>query len=144
VLARTTEHHEELAVLAEKLLPLEALKSSCDKSASSHAERLVWGGMAGLVAQWLILGRFTWWEYSWDVIEPITWFVNMGNTIMAYAFFMIYRRDFSCEQLSNLTATKRQIALYKKRGLDLEEYTRLLTNKKRIEDDVDRIRLEYE
>lgn len=138
------EHRQELEHINKQLGPLEVVKHGCDKKAASHAERLVWGGFIGLMSQWLVLGRLTWWEYSWDVIEPITWFVNMGNTIAAYAFFMIYRRDFSCEELSNLTATKRQISLYKKRGLDLNEYSRLLEQKKRIESDIERIRLDYE
>jgi hypothetical protein len=126
------------------LKPLEVLKSACDTKAQRHSEVLVYGGLGGLLTQWLVLGRLTWWDYSWDVIEPITWFVNMGNTIVAYLFFIAYRRDFSYEVLKNLTANKRQMTLYKRVGLDLEAYARLTDRRRKIEQEIEQIRVEYD
>lgn len=60
----------------------------------------------GLLTQWVVLARLTWFEYSWDVIEPITWFTGMGNSILAYTFFIVFRKDFSCENLSFLTVSR--------------------------------------
>lgn len=87
---RLKQYKEDLAILQEKLSPLELLKKQCDKKASSHSRRLVWAGFGGLVTQWVVLARLTWWEFSWDVIEPITWFMGMGNSILGtYPYFAV-------------------------------------------------------
>jgi protein MAK16 len=132
-----------LAKVEEQLAPLTQLKSECDRKAASHSERWVWAGFAGLMTQWLVLGRATWWEYSWDVIEPITWFVNMGNTITAYAFFLLYRRDFTYEQFKSLTASTRQIKLYKKVKLDTDTYSKLVSSQERLKAEIETIRSDY-
>ena len=45
-----------------------------------------------LMVQWGMLARLTFWELSWDVIEPITYFLGSGTTILFYCYFMV-RRD---------------------------------------------------
>ena len=39
--------------------------------------------------------RFTYVEFSWDVMEPISYFVGLANVIMGYIYFMFTQRDFS-------------------------------------------------
>ena len=34
------------------------------------------------------MARLTWWEYSWDVIEPCTYFVNYVGAILCYTFYL--------------------------------------------------------
>ena len=45
-------------------------------------------GLAFLIVQWGMLARLTFWELSWDVIEPITYFLGSGSTILFYCYFM--------------------------------------------------------
>jgi hypothetical protein len=77
---RTKEQQSEKQDLLEAIKPLADLKANCDTWATRYSESLVWGGFLGLVAQWAIISELTWISYSWDFTEPITWFVNMGNT----------------------------------------------------------------
>jgi len=46
---------------------------------AQHASRLMWGGFFGLCAQWGLMMRLTWYEYSWDVMEPIAYFISFGT-----------------------------------------------------------------
>ena len=39
--------------------------------------------------------RFTYVEFSWDVMEPISYFVGLANVIMGYIYFMFTQRFFS-------------------------------------------------
>lgn len=144
ILERTREHVKEIESLELQITPMQKVKDLCDKKAHNHSERLVWGGLVGLSAQFVVLARLTWWEYSWDVIEPITWFVGSGNAILAYGFFMIYRRDFTCETLSNITATKKQLKLYRKNNLDISKYADLMERKGQIEGEIHKIQKEYQ
>ena len=63
----------------------------------------------------MLLVRATWWQYTWDVVEPFTFFITMGNNILAFLFFMVYRRNFSFEVVSSLALSKNRLALYEKK-----------------------------
>ena len=54
----------------------------------------LWTGLAFLIVQWGMLARLTFWELSWDVIEPITYFLGSGSTILFYCYFMA--RPWTC------------------------------------------------
>lgn len=42
--------------------------------------------------QFGILARLTWWEYSWDIMEPVTYFVTYGTAMAAYAYFVLTKQ----------------------------------------------------
>ena len=56
-----------------------------------RTRRLLWTGLVFLMVQWGMLARLTFWELSWDVIEPITYFLGSGTTILFYCYFMVRR-----------------------------------------------------
>lgn len=39
--------------------------------------------------------RLTFWELSWDVMEPIGFFVQLATGILAYAWFMLYGSEMT-------------------------------------------------
>lgn len=42
--------------------------------------------------QFGILARLTWWEYSWDIMEPVTYFVTYGTAMAAYAYYCLTKQ----------------------------------------------------
>ena len=46
-------------------------------------------GLAALCVQWGLMARLTWWEYSWDVMEPI----SVRNLIFIFFFFFPKRKE---------------------------------------------------
>ena len=57
----------------------------------------MWGGLAFMSTQFGVLARLTWWEYSWDIMEPVTYFVTTGTAIICYGYFLL------TQQVSNKT-----------------------------------------
>lgn len=53
---------------------------------------MLWGGLAYMATQFGILARLTWWEYSWDIMEPVTYFITYGSAMAMYAYFVITRQ----------------------------------------------------
>ena len=49
----------------------------------------MWTGLAGMATQFGILARLTWWEYSWDIMEPVTYFITYGTAIIMYGYFVL-------------------------------------------------------
>lgn len=48
--------------------------------------------MAYMATQFGILARLTWWEYSWDIMEPVTYFITYGTAMAMYAYFVLTRQ----------------------------------------------------
>ena len=65
------------------------VKSSLAHTASRRTRVLMWVGLAGMAAQFGILARLTWWEYSWDIMEPVTYFITYGTAIIMYGYFVL-------------------------------------------------------
>jgi len=42
--------------------------------------------------QFGFMARLTWWEYSWDVMEPVTYFVGYATAIAMFAYYVITRK----------------------------------------------------
>lgn len=51
-----------------------------------------WGGLAYMSVQFGILARLTWWEYSWDIMEPVTYFITYSGIIGMYCYFLLTGR----------------------------------------------------
>lgn len=59
--------------------------------ANRRSNALAWVGLGLMSVQFGILARLTWWEYSWDIMEPVTYFVTYGTAMAAYAYFVLTR-----------------------------------------------------
>lgn len=87
--------------------------------------------------------RLTWFDYSWDVMEPIAYFLSFGTGILGYFFYIVTRQDYTYEALSGLTTTRRQRKEYAKAGLDVHRYRVLSESIAQLQSDIERIKLEY-
>lgn len=91
-----TETEEQLIEKLEKvqseLEPLEQQRIELEKGIESRTNMLVWGGLAFMAVQFGFLARLTWWEYSWDIMEPVTYFVTYGTSMAFYAYFVLTRQ----------------------------------------------------
>ncbi|KNE64973.1 hypothetical protein AMAG_10639 [Allomyces macrogynus ATCC 38327] len=112
---------ETITMLTPKVDAAVALKQQCDTRALRSANLLVWGGFGALCAQWGLMARLTWWEYSWDVMEPISYFVTFGTGILGYMFYTVTRRDYTYELMTDLHVSRKQAALYRRAQLDVRQ-----------------------
>lgn len=67
-------------------------KQELDAQAVRKANMMTWLGLGLMSVQFGILARLTWWEYSWDIMEPVTYFVTYGTAMAAYAYFCVTRQ----------------------------------------------------
>lgn len=62
------------------------------RKAEKRTTLVLWGGLAYMATQFGILARLTWWEYSWDIMEPVTYFITYGSAMAMYAYFVMTRQ----------------------------------------------------
>ncbi len=57
-------------------MPLERQRVQLAQQSERRTNQLTWLGLGMMSIQFGILARLTWWEYSWDIMEP-----GIGNIL---------------------------------------------------------------
>ena len=68
------------------------LKSEIASKAVKRTNRLTWLGLGLMGLQFGLLARLTWWEYSWDIMEPVTYFVGYGSAIAMFGYYILTKQ----------------------------------------------------
>nr|XP_048307755.1 calcium uniporter protein, mitochondrial [Myodes glareolus] len=131
---------ERLENLKQQLAPLEKVRIEISRKAEKRTTLVLWGGLAYMATQFGILARLTWWEYSWDIMEPVTYFITYGSAMAMYAYFVMTRQEYVYPE-----ARDRQYLLFfhkgaKKSRFDLEKYNQLKDAIAQAEMDLKRLR----
>ncbi|XP_054724285.1 calcium uniporter protein, mitochondrial-like [Uloborus diversus] len=130
----------QLEQLREELAPLEKKRDELLRRAQKRSTTLSWLGLALMGAQFGVLARLTWWEYSWDIMEPVTYFITYGTTIAMYAYFVLTRQEYV---LPDVLDRQTLLGFHKhshKMGMDIKRYNDLRDSVARIEEDLRRLR----
>ncbi|XP_061684660.1 calcium uniporter protein, mitochondrial-like [Syngnathoides biaculeatus] len=131
---------ERLDSLKQELSPLEKMKAQLSHTAEFQTSRAVWTGLALLSVQGGALAWLTWWVYSWDVMEPVTYFVTYATSMGAFAYFVLTKEDYIYPN-----AKDRQFLHYfykgaTKKKFNVEKYNELKDELAQVEDDLKRLR----
>lgn len=87
-----------------------------------------------------ILGELTWGVYSWDIVEPISYFIAFGTAIVFYAFHLMTRLDFEYMTLSDRLFLRRFYQEAKRQSFDVALYNRLKDRLFDVHTDLARLR----
>lgn len=68
------------------------IKDELAETSERRTSSLTWVGLGLMSVQFGILARLTWWEYSWDIMEPVTYFVTYGTAMAAYAYYCLTKQ----------------------------------------------------
>lgn len=105
-----------------ELMKLEEVKAEIDTLAHRQVRRYLWTGLAALTCQAALFFRLTFWELSWDVMEPIAFFVTSAGLIAGYTYFLITARDPSYRDFMQRLFLSKQMKLFQKKKFDYLRY----------------------
>ncbi|KAF5384962.1 hypothetical protein D9615_001168 [Tricholomella constricta] len=120
---RTRFLRRRLTLIQKKLQSMESLKQECDREAHRGAKRMAMGGFGMLVVYWGAVARLTFWDYGW---------------------FLYQGREVSYSSVLNRSISTRREALYKSRGLDIEQWMDLMAEARSLRKEILRIAEEYD
>ncbi|GMG98161.1 hypothetical protein Nepgr_000001 [Nepenthes gracilis] len=131
----------------EELEKLQGKKKEIDKLAHKHARRILWSGLGIAITQVALFFRLTFWDFSWDVMEPIAFFTTTTGIVIGYAYFLLTSKDPTYQDLMKRLFLSRQRKLFKKYNFDVDRFKELqekcrspvdtfALSKKRIEEGV--------
>ncbi|KAL1059582.1 hypothetical protein V6Z11_1Z026400, partial [Gossypium hirsutum] len=109
----------------KQLLEMETQKAKIDSKANSLVRRELWVGLVYLVVQTAGFMRLTFWELSWDVMEPVCFFFTSMYFMAAYTFFLKTSKEPSFEGFYQSRFTTKQKRLIRAHNFDMEKYDKL-------------------
>ncbi|XP_045820587.1 calcium uniporter protein 5, mitochondrial-like isoform X1 [Trifolium pratense] len=111
--------------MREELKELQDKKKEIDVLAHKQVRRLLWSGLGFGICTVGLFFRLTFWEFSWDVMEPIAFFVTTTGLVTGYAYFLFTSRDPTYQDLLKRLFLSRQRKLCKKHNFDVERFMEL-------------------
>ncbi|CAL1544557.1 unnamed protein product [Lymnaea stagnalis] len=140
-LERERDLRKRLEDLNVQIAPLEAVREImlCNK-AGTNTNRLSWLGLGLMSLQFGILARLTWWEYSWDIMEPVTYFVTYGTSMAMFAYFLLTKQEYVFPDVKDRQFLIKFHKLADKEKLDVEHYNKLREEISQAEHDLRRLR----
>lgn len=119
--------------LKNEFLPLYLKKKELDRRADRLATVGAWAGFGFLAAQWCFLARLTWWEFNWDIMEPVTYFITFGTAVLGYLYFAITKREYSFLDARDAFKKGRMFKSYMSKKFPVDKYFLLEYQMKQIE-----------
>lgn len=115
----------ELEQLKKELEPMDEKRAQLERKAHRTATTYLWLGFGYCVVQAVIVARLTWWELSWDVMEPVTYMLTFATVLIGYSYFVLTGSEYTFEGLRK-TLEKRKLAkLIRKQNFDEKTYEKL-------------------
>ncbi|KAF3570508.1 hypothetical protein F2Q69_00060560 [Brassica cretica] len=120
-----TDETPEQAQIKEEFNKMRTMKEEIDVLAHRQVSKILWFGLATAIVQISLFVRLTFWEFSWDVMEPITFFATATSIILGYAYFLITSSDPTYQDLMKRLFLSRQRKLLKTQRFDAERFQAL-------------------
>ncbi|CAN7134507.1 unnamed protein product [Brassica rapa subsp. narinosa] len=120
-----TDETPEEAQIKDEFNKMRNMKEEIDVLAHRQVRKILWCGLATAIVQISLFVRLTFWEFSWDVMEPITFFATATSIILGYAYFLITSSDPTYQDLMKRLFLSRQRKLLKAQRFDAERFQAL-------------------
>lgn len=121
-------NHPNGPAALKELETLEEQKARIDWKANAMVRRELWCGLGYMIIQTAAFMRLTFWELSWDVMEPICFYVTSIYCMAGYAFFLRTSKEPTFESFYQSRFNAKQKQLMKLHGFDVQRYNELRTN----------------
>ncbi|KAL8601482.1 hypothetical protein ACOMHN_000424 [Nucella lapillus] len=139
-LQRESDIVSRLENLKTQIAPLEQVKQKLEVEASKNTSNLSWLGLGLMSLQFGVLARLTWWEYSWDIMEPVTYFVTYGTSVAMFAYYILTKQEYIFPDVRDRQYLIRFYKLAQKKQLNIDQYNRLRQDITQAEEDLRRLR----
>lgn len=138
-LGKERELRSQLNQVRAELVPLEAQQQALIKGSKGRSNWAIWGGMAFMSLQFGFFARLTWWEYSWDIMEPVTYFATYATSMAMFAYFVITRQDYVFPVVEERTFLHNFYRMSNKHKFDVDKFNHLKDTAARIEGELQRL-----
>lgn len=111
----------ELERLREEFEPRRALKQELDARAASHVNHMSWLAFSGLTGVIGVKWYLSYIYFSWDIMEPVTYFTNASMVTVAFWWWITTNTDYQYSNIYEYFRAKRAAKQYRKADFDLDQ-----------------------
>jgi len=115
----------QLSSISKEYTALNENKLLYDDIARRSAKRTMRLLFAYICIQFGVLGHMVWYDFNWDIMEPISYFVGLGTTIGAYWYFILFKQDYTYDVLEAREMLKKLRKLYIRNEFDWPRWNTL-------------------
>lgn len=120
-----------LEVVEQELAAMDQQHKQIQNHAQRWSRRWLVAGCTALALQLVGFTYLTWWELSWDVMEPVAYMLSLFYSLVAYCYFLWTRSCFEQKEFGDYweqqVLEKRMAAA----GFDLDKYQHLMRTRER-------------
>jgi len=132
----------EILDIDKKLVPLEKIYHKINNEALATTDKYLLLFLSSWTAMTMSIARLTWWEYSWDIMEPVAWGVQAGGLLFWGWYYFITKSENTMSDLAYRTHNKKFMSKLEAENFSVEEFNKLINRRKIAEDEIKRIKLE--
>lgn len=104
---------------AAELSALEKEVARVESAARFHSSMWMWTGFTLGLTQFGVFYWMTFYESSWDFMEPVSYFYSLFLGMCGYLYFLTKDRELSLEGFSGSVKENAKTKLYKSKGIDI-------------------------
>ncbi|KAF8071152.1 calcium uniporter [Scenedesmus sp. PABB004] len=120
-----------LVAIEAELAAMEKQHKALRSTAQRWPRFWLWAGCGVLTLQVVAFAYLTWWELSWDVMEPIAYMLSLTYSLLAYVYFLVRGSYFDYGPFEE-TMTQQQLEKkMAEKGFDLDRFQHLLRTRER-------------
>ncbi|MES1914768.1 MAG: hypothetical protein MHM6MM_006804 [Cercozoa sp. M6MM] len=112
--------------IAPELEKLREQYSQLEQRAHGRATTTLRAAFAYFTLQSAAIIRLTWWELSWDIMEPVTYLLTMCTSWIGLSYFLRNNAEWSYDGWHDVIKQKRLEKLLRKASFRCEHYEALL------------------
>jgi len=128
----------DLNRLNAEIEELEKRKAPLDAAAGRYTRRVMSGLLGYLLLQAAVVAKLTFFSrFGWDIMEPVTYFITFGISLVGLSFFTWNRLEFSYPALAALIARRKAVRLYKKYNFDENNLISLRRDRDKVQRHLD-------
>lgn len=132
---RLNEIDNKISAIDEKLQPLEDKYAQIVKTADEKTDNNLVLFLGINTVTFFSIARLTWWEYSWDIMEPVAWAAQAGGMLFWGWYYFITRSENSMTDISNRIHNKKFRKRLEAESFSIGEYNDLIMTRKKLEKD---------
>ncbi|KXZ44965.1 hypothetical protein GPECTOR_60g743 [Gonium pectorale] len=123
----------KLRRIEEELQQLESVHAELDRQATRTTHCWLWAGYILLSLQLVAFVWLTWWELSWDVMEPFGYIISLFYTLVGYTYFLAKGRVFDLEPFKEYWHSHYKRKQVTARKFDEQRYQHLVQLRERYQ-----------
>mmetsp|Transcript_20414 Transcript_20414/g.63455 ORF Transcript_20414/g.63455 Transcript_20414/m.63455 type:complete len:164 (-) Transcript_20414:45-536(-) len=121
-----------LADTTARYTELNTTKQQLDEQAQKYPDRHAWGIFAYLVAQNAVLFQWTYYQFDWNLVEPITYLLGYSVTWLCTLVYFAFGKEFTYDSLREHLTSRRRDALYAASDFDIRKFRAVEARRARL------------